>query len=1420
MDNTIQLYVDEKKKTKGYPITSPDRVIDENGVNIKDYVDEAINNAKLEGEDTQIDLSAYAKKTDLHSHSNKTILDNITTSKVNQWDNKSDFSGSYNDLTNKPTIPTKVSELTNDKGYLTSIPSEYINETELQVHTDQVLSAGEQLVLNGSQILQNNYNFSQLTYDGAVANNSGGSLLGGVGKRQDIISDYFFTINPNKPIYASFDVKGAVGSRMYAFVDFYDVDKQRISANTVMYQPNTLTRLTQDLKQGDTVVHFEDLTNWRDDLTTTSAKSFIFWNWTNSKGYTYPPETYSRNAFTNLYADSSSVDKVNKTITLTTAWNKGTIPAGTYVSQGNNGNNYRYMKGGSLAVTTEWKTIDYVYEGLDDTGSNIQSKLPPGTAFAKFGMFLNYNGVADEKVWITNIVVKEDVYSAVEKKADKTYVDTELAKKSDKSHTHSEYVTDSELNAKGYLTEHQDISGKVDKVNGYSLVSDTEISKLETLENYDDTEVRGLINKTNTSLERSVKFKVVGEGATVPPLENAESHSHSNKTVLDSISSAKITEWDNKSDFSGNYNDLTNKPTIPKASNYKTAYGTCPTTASTSEKVVIIDDPNWELEAGNIVAIMFSATNTASNVTINVNNTGAYPIWYSTSEYTSNSNTVCGSANLLITFMFNGTHWVWLARGTYSSYSPATLGQGYGVCDTAESTLAKECTISSYTLVAGGIVSIKFTNAVPTNSTLNIRTRGAKKIFYRGVAITSGIIKTGDTATFIYDGTQYHLISLDNAVGDVPTKTSQLTNDSGFLTSIPSEYVTESELHVSLKELEANLNNQTPQFVNSIEECVDTTKLYVLPDGYIYAYMYTEKTETVKGYTNKIPTSIDTDGSIYNGCGYKNGWRINSSLVEKEQSDCGITGFIRVTDGDVIRAENYGICTNGYQYVHQYNSNFQKAGSTPQSNDWLTTRKLEYTVPSNVGVYYIRLSLGEFTSNSIVTVNEEIKETTTTTTKYEWTNTNQKFIQGNYDEEINELEVKVNKNTSDIEILKNNQTVNSSNVMYVSPLGNDNNDGLTEDKPKLTFQACINAGATKISAKRGIYKKGISKVISNNDVEIEIYPTDNDKNRDIGETFDPIVIDLSDEILATDFISYNSIKRVAYSNSNNVPIKKVFVDKAYNPQYSNGSDYGCRWNSSIWLLSDDEKTVHKLKPVLTVAECESTINTFTYDGSYIYANADWTNITKVNVPYEYYNGILLQGFSKIKLTEVEVRFTGSYCFDLKACPNVELHKCSSKYTLYGSGFHPYNVNGVFKNCYATKCYDGFGISASGHTTYIDCISEFNFDDGASNHNTSEGTFIGGRYEGNGKAGNAPAYGCKVNIIGGLYKNNSIGIGYLSATGEGHADGMIQSAIIVGNTTGLAVNKDCNVICTTSYFEANTTQKDIKGNLTEYGNTIK
>ena len=100
---------------------------------------------------------------------------------------------------------------------------------------------------------------------------------------------------------------------------------------------------------------------------------------------------------------------------------------------------------------------------------------------------------------------------------------------------------------------------------------------------------------------------------------------------------------------------------------------------------------------------------------------------------------------------------------TDTTYTNAKLGQGYGTCTTAEATTAKSVTLSSYALVTGGVVAVKFTNAVPANATMNINSKGAKSIFYKGSAITAGIIKAGDVAFFMFDGTQYHLLGTDRS---------------------------------------------------------------------------------------------------------------------------------------------------------------------------------------------------------------------------------------------------------------------------------------------------------------------------------------------------------------------------------------------------------------------------------------------------------------------------------------------------------------------------------------------------------------------------------------------------------------------------------------------------------------------------------
>lgn len=60
------------------------------------------------------DISGKADKSDLTSHTGNTTV-HITAAERTAWNNKSNFSGNYNDLTNKPTIPTVSVKSVNGK---------------------------------------------------------------------------------------------------------------------------------------------------------------------------------------------------------------------------------------------------------------------------------------------------------------------------------------------------------------------------------------------------------------------------------------------------------------------------------------------------------------------------------------------------------------------------------------------------------------------------------------------------------------------------------------------------------------------------------------------------------------------------------------------------------------------------------------------------------------------------------------------------------------------------------------------------------------------------------------------------------------------------------------------------------------------------------------------------------------------------------------------------------------------------------------------------------------------------------------------------------------------------------------------------------------------------------------------------------
>lgn len=120
------------------------------------------------------DLSGYALKSDLHKHTNKNVLDNITAERVSNWDDKSEFDGNYNSLINKPKIPTKLSQLTNDSGYLTSedLPDEYILPKATSSSLGGVI-IGDGLSINSNGVISSNHiddiiNNLKLSYDSST----------------------------------------------------------------------------------------------------------------------------------------------------------------------------------------------------------------------------------------------------------------------------------------------------------------------------------------------------------------------------------------------------------------------------------------------------------------------------------------------------------------------------------------------------------------------------------------------------------------------------------------------------------------------------------------------------------------------------------------------------------------------------------------------------------------------------------------------------------------------------------------------------------------------------------------------------------------------------------------------------------------------------------------------------------------------------------------------------------------------------------------------------------------------------------------------------------------------------------------------------------------------------------------------------
>lgn len=259
------------------------------------------------------------------------------------------------------------------------------------------------------------------------------------------------------------------------------------------------------------------------------------------------------------------------------------------------------------------------------------------------------------------------------------------------------------------------------------------------------TALSGKIDTNTTSITN-----IVGGTTTVAKATNA-----TNATTTNAL---KNTRYIDGVSFNGNSNIH--------------HYATCETAAATVDKVVEHVGAGASmyykevLEVGTRVTVKFSNANTATSPNLKLGD-NAYPIYWHGTNIASSQYWQAGAVLDFVLTQQSGNY-VWeligIAKDNNTTYTNAAQGQGYGTCATAAATAAKVVTMSNYTLSTGGIVAVKFTYAVPASATMNINSKGAKPIYFMGAAITANVIRAGDTVTFIYDGTNYHVLSTDSTI--------------------------------------------------------------------------------------------------------------------------------------------------------------------------------------------------------------------------------------------------------------------------------------------------------------------------------------------------------------------------------------------------------------------------------------------------------------------------------------------------------------------------------------------------------------------------------------------------------------------------------------------------------------------------------
>ena len=253
-----------------------------------------------------------------------------------------------------------------------------------------------------------------------------------------------------------------------------------------------------------------------------------------------------------------------------------------------------------------------------------------------------------------------------------------------------------------------------------------------------------------------------------------------------------------------------------------TPYGYCETAAGTAAKTVTVEPAITSIDEGTTISVKFKYANTVANPTLNVNGLGAHAIKRYGTTAPSTSAASSWNANEVVRLVYDGSYWMlsdW-NNSTYSSMSvaeyeagtsgtarlitPARLkdaiqhwatGEANVQSDWAQTDSSADDYIKNKPTIPTDASEIAYDSntSVATAISANTTALGNKvdKVSGKGLSTNDYTTAEKDKLAGIEAGAEANVNADWNASsGDaqilnkptIPTKTSDLTNDSGFLT--------------------------------------------------------------------------------------------------------------------------------------------------------------------------------------------------------------------------------------------------------------------------------------------------------------------------------------------------------------------------------------------------------------------------------------------------------------------------------------------------------------------------------------------------------------------------------------------------------------------------------------------------------------